>query len=289
MNTLVCGRIKQGKTTLAIFLAHDFSPGVIVWDPRHMINGFIVRPPLGENLEDAIQSKAFDQQPIVIWPSGDLENEFAEVCGVLFNPPERFSGDGKRDGGFAFVVDEAADLQKAQSINDSLRIVVKQHPRSVHVIQCTHSLQEWNRSSKDTMSHLYCFRLQGRSLQYAVEYADVDDEDALRDSIKSLPEHAYVHIDFESQPGLAEYEICEPLHENAVEAIQEGRKPEFIEIREESNGKTSRKTQSAESRRRRALVGGGKGSDNETRPIPGKVRQSPGNFGRGGERRPFFS
>lgn len=228
-NILVCGRIKQGKTTLAIFLAHEHSPGVIVWDPRHMQNGYIVRPPIAENLEDAIQEKAYREQPIVIWPSGNLEEEFDEVCSVLFNPPERFSGNGRDNGGFAFVVDEAADLQKANSIADSLRIVVKQHPRSVVVIQCTHSLQEWNRSSKDTMSHLYCFRLQGRSLTYAVEYADVEDEEEFEAEIKSLPEHSFVHVDFEATPGAPAYEVCEPLHQNAVEAIQNGRKPKFID------------------------------------------------------------
>lgn len=239
-NILVCGRIKQGKTTLALFLAHDYSPGVVVWDPRHMIQGYIVRPPIGENLEEAIQEGKYHEQPIVVWPSGNLEEEFADTCGVLFSPPERFSGDGEGNGGFAFVVDEAADLQKAQSINDALRIVVKQHPRSVIVIQCTHSLQEWNRSSKDTMSSLYCFRLQGRSLTYAVEYADVEDEEELAQTIRSLPEHSYVHIDFESAPGTAEYEVCEPIHENAVAAIQAGLKPKFVEVKEKPDAKTDR-------------------------------------------------
>lgn len=228
-NILVCGRIKQGKTTLALFLAHEHSPGVVVWDPRHMQHGFVVRPPIAENLEDAIQEKRYKLQPIVIWPSGNLEDEFTEVCSVLFNPPERFSGNGKDSGGFAFIVDEAADLQKANSITDALRIVVKQHPRSVVVIQTTHSLQEWNRSSKDTMSHLYCFRLQGRSLKYAVEYADVEDEEEFEAAIKTLPEHSYVHVDFEAVPGAPSYEICEPLHPNAVAAIQNGDKPKFID------------------------------------------------------------
>ncbi len=225
-NILVCGRIKQGKTTLAIFLAHEHSAGVIVWDPRHMQKGYIVSP---EELEDAIQEKRYKDAPIVIWPNGDLEEQFEQVCRVLFDPPERFSGDSQGNGGFAFVVDEAADLQTSNSINDSLRIAVKQHPRSVVVIQCTHSLQEWNRSSKDTMSQLYCFRLQGRSLKYTIQYADVEDEEEFTQAIKSLPEHHYVRVDFEETPGAAQYEICEPLHPNAVLAIQQGRKPKFID------------------------------------------------------------
>lgn len=249
-NILVCGRIKQGKTTLAIYLAHEHSPGVIVWDPRHMQRGYIVDPPLAENLEEAIREKKYKDQPIVIWPGRDLESDFEEVCSVLFNPPERFSGDGKGNGGFAFVVDEAADLQTSNSINDSLRIVVKQHPRSVVVIQCTHSLQEWNRSSKDTMSGLYCFRLQGRSLKYTVDYADVEDEEELTQAIKSLPEHSYIFVDFESMPGTAQWDVCEPLHSNAVQAIQNGQKPKFIdkERKEALDGSTSRTEERGERR-----------------------------------------
>jgi hypothetical protein len=263
-NILCCGRIKQGKTTLAIMLAHQHSPGVIVWDPRHMQHGYIVRPPIAENLEDAIKEKAYDKQPIVIWPSGNIEDEFAEVCSVLFNPPERFSGNGKDSGGFAFVVDEAADLQKAQSINDSLRVVVKQHPRSVVVIQTTHSLQEWNRSSKDTMSHLYCFRLQGRSLKYAVEYADVEDEEELEEEIRSLPNHSYVHIDFESVPGSAEYETCEPLPAAAVESIQRGEKPRFIKEKI-VYGKADRATETGSSGGRGGMERGREESNREAR------------------------
>jgi muconolactone delta-isomerase len=243
VNILCCGRIKQGKTTLAIFLGHMHSDGVIVWDPRHMMRGWIVRDPITENLEDAIQEKRYHKQPIVIWPSGELEEEFDEVCGVLFGPPERFAGNGKDSGGFAFVVDEAADLQTANSIKDSLRIAVKQHPRSVIVIQCTHSLQEWNRSSKDTMSHLYCFRLQGRSLKYAVEYSDVDDDEELEQVLRSLPEHAYVHVDFEASPGAPAFEVCEPLPKAAVESIQRGEKPRFREYKEAFDGEANRTTE----------------------------------------------
>jgi hypothetical protein len=255
-NILVCGRIKQGKTTLAIFLGHEHSPGVIVWDPRHMQQGFIVEPPVGDNLEEAIREKKYRDSPIIIWPGRDLESEFEEVCQVLFNPPERFAGDGKGNGGFAFVVDEAADLQTSNSINDSLRVAVKQHPRSVVVIQCTHSLQEWNRSSKDTMSALYCFRLQGRSLEYVVRYADVEDEEEFEEALKTLPEHTYVHVDFESTPGAPAFTICEPLPSQAVIAIQQGRKPKFLDERKEEidYAPTSRTEEERERRRSRDMV-----------------------------------
>lgn len=251
MNVLICGRLKQGKTVLAIALAHRFSPGVVVWDPRHMVNGIIIEKDsegtLSENLETAIQEKEYLKGPLVIWPSRNLEEDFEEVCNVLFNPPERFAGNGVDSGGFAFVVDEAADLQKSNSINDSLRVVVKQHPRTVAIIQCTHSLQEWNRSSKDTMSHLYCFRLMGRSLHYVVEYADVEDEDGLKEAIKSLPEHYYVHVDFEAAPGTAEWEVCEPLPGNVVAAIQRGVKPPRTHEETHHGGEEGRQRRKMES------------------------------------------
>lgn len=229
MNILVCGRLKQGKTTKAIELAHKFSPGVVIWDPRHMQRGIIIQTDkegsLADNLEQAISEQKFLNGPLVIWPGPQLEEDFAAICSVLFYPPERFAGDGEGNGGFAFVVDEAADLQRSQSIHDSLRIAVKQHPRAVVVIQCTHSLQEWHRSSKDTMSHLYCFRLQGRSLTHVVEYCDAEDEEALSAAIKALPEHAYVHVDFESAPGQPQWAVCEPLDSQTVAAIQCGQIP----------------------------------------------------------------
>jgi hypothetical protein len=235
MNILVCGRIKKGKTVLAIALAHEFSSGVVVWDPRHMVRGVIVKAnregSLAENLEIAIREKKFLEGPLVINPSSDLEGDFAAICGVLFNPPERFA-----PSGFAFVVDEAADLQRSMSINDSLRVAVKQHPRSVIVVQCTHSLQEWSRASKDTMSHLYCFQLQGRSLTAVVEYSDVEDEEKLRSALRSLKDHWYIHIDFEVSGGQPSWKVCQPLNGKVVNAIQVGEIPKEKDYGEKQRG-----------------------------------------------------
>jgi hypothetical protein len=78
-----------------------------------------------------------------------------------------------------------------------------------------------------------------------VEYADVDDEDELEQAIRSLPEHSYVFIDFEASPGLAEFEICEPLHPNAVSAIQEGVKPKFVDTNPRKEALTSNAQQTS--------------------------------------------
>lgn len=202
MNVLVCGRMKEGKTTFAIYLAYEWSDGVFIWDPRHMItypNATYVTS--AEELEDAIEDKVWQRGPIIFRPDGlNLEGQFEEVCDVLFDPPERFRN-------WSFLVDEASGLQSANRINDHLSKCVRQHPRSVLVIQTTHSLQDWSRTSKDLMSCLYCFRLQGRSLVSVIDYCDGSHE--LEETIRNLPRHHLVRINFEASRDESEFIIVD--------------------------------------------------------------------------------
>lgn len=207
MIILCCGRIKEGKTSRALYLARQWSIGVIVWDPRHRItpadlpasygdDNRITYVASGDELEDAIEERSFENGPIIFWPDGtNLEGDFVEMCEVLFDPPERFGS-----GGFALVVDEAADLQSAHRIQPQLQRAVKQHPRSVLIVQTTHSLQDWHRSSRDLTSEVHTFRLRGRSLDALVDFCDGDAE--LHEKIKTLPRHHAVRINFEADGDL---------------------------------------------------------------------------------------
>lgn len=200
MNILVCGRMKEGKTTFAIYLAKGWSDGVLIWDPRHMIQGTTYVQDSDE-LEDAIQEKEWRKGPIVFRPDGlRIEEQFEEMCSNIFNPPERFEN-------FSLIIDEASDLQSANRIAPHLSRVIRQHPRSVLVIQTTHSLQDWARPSRDLMSHLYCFRLVGRSLKAVIDFCDGSDE--LEKTIRELPRHHLVHISFESGSDEGEFEILD--------------------------------------------------------------------------------
>jgi hypothetical protein len=200
MNVLICGRMKQGKTTFAIHLAHEWSDGIVIWDPRHMIKGGSYVGD-GEELEDAIQEQEWKKGPIVFRPDGlRLAEQFDEMCDCLFTPPERFDH-------FALIIDEAADLQSAHRIVPHLSRCVRQHPRSVLVIQTTHSLQDWHRASKDLMNELYCFRLIGRSLIAVMEFCDGSDE--LEETIKNLPLHHLVRISFEDSEENEEFVVID--------------------------------------------------------------------------------
>lgn len=200
---------------------------MIVWDPRHRItpadlpavygeHNKITYVQSGDELEDVIQEHDWEHGPIVFWPDGRfLEENFVELCEVLFDPPERFG-----PGGFALIVDEAADLQSAHRIHAHLQLAVKQHPRSVLIIQTTHSLQDWHRSSRDLTSEVHAFRLRGRSLEAIVEFCDGDDD--LREQIKTLPRHHCIRINLEAGDGELEIEHVEPDWFTRTEEMQYG-------------------------------------------------------------------
>lgn len=222
MNVLVCGRIKEGKTTLALHLACEWAPGVVVWDPRHMIEGAVYVSDADE-LEDAIQEGEWRRGPIIYRPDGlQLGEDFDAMCSVLFTPPERFDN-------FSLVIDEAADLQSAHTIAPHLSRCVRQHPRTVLVVQTTHSLQDWHRASKDLMNDLYCFRLIGRSLKAVMEFCDGSEE--MEATIKNLPRHHCVHVSFESSSEEEEFEVIDPSWH--VEPIREYKEEEDYAATEE--------------------------------------------------------
>jgi hypothetical protein len=218
MNILCCGRMKEGKTSFALWLARNWKQGcVVAFDPRHMIDedmaahaGFdeieIVED--AEQLQteiEEIQSRQGEDQGrsvlVVFRPSGfDLGSQFDEMSAVLFEPPEKYHN-------WALVIDEAATLQSAHNIAPHLSRAVRQHPRSVLIIQTTHSLQDWHRASKDLQSHLFCFRLMGRSLKSVVEFCDASEE--MEETIKTLPPHHLVHVNFEAHAGAPEFTVID--------------------------------------------------------------------------------
>ena len=202
--------MKEGKTSYGLHLLARSGKGAIAWDPRHMIDeemaeraGFeyLTTVDTGQDLEEAIQE--YDPgELVVVRPSGlDLETEFHEIIGVLLDPPERFHD-------WALLVDEAASLQSAHAITPDLDRIVRQHPRSALIVQTTHSLQDWHRSSRDLTDAMVAFRLQGRSLDAFVEYADGSED--MRQAVLDLPRHYAILIDCGSEPGAEEFTYIEP-------------------------------------------------------------------------------
>jgi hypothetical protein len=213
VNKLVCGRMKQGKTTLAMYLARERGFAIVAWDPRNMIQGDVVcwGP---EQLQDAIEAikageLAHDAVIVYRFDSTDVHGEFNAMCAVLFPPMFTF-------GSFSLVVDEAAQLQKSNWILPSFDRAIRQHPRSVDIYQTTHSLQDFYRSSRDNVTDLYTFSLMGKSLESVVDFTEGDDE--TKQMIRGLDNHWYAHWNHATNV----WEECEPIQ---LSPIQISNKP----------------------------------------------------------------
>lgn len=206
MNVNIVGRREEGKTTLALYVCRRYK-AKFIWDPRGMIgcepNGIIVCTP--DDLETAIQEEDWRGGPVVYRAeSGDVESEFTSVCEVLF--PPKFTR-----GGFAFLIDEAGELQNAHGVHDDLKRVVKQHPtfpkhESVLVVQTNHRLAEFNNSCKALLDELYIFQttLPG-DLKTLEEHTGMVE---ITPIVKNLPHHYCVRYLYGRQAaGKPQYEL----------------------------------------------------------------------------------
>ena len=202
MNIVCCGRREEGKTTLAMHIARKHHRGVVVFDPRGMINGTIVYG--SSELEDAIEGGMWQNGPIVYrYDSGDANSEFDEMCSVLF--PPQFT-----KGGFSLVVDEAGQLQTAHSINENFIRAIKQHPtsplrESVTIIQTNHRLAEFHGASKSLMNELYIFQTT-----YDLDLRTLEQHTGLpqmSEIVKNLPQHHCVRYLYGRQPNNKQYEV----------------------------------------------------------------------------------
>lgn len=168
-----------------------------------MINGVPIYRP--EDLEEAIEARAWEQGSLVYRPQGgNAEDEFTEVCGILFPPHFKY-------GGFAFVVDEAGELQTAHGISPALVRIVKQHPthppeESVMIIQTNHRMAEFNNSTKALLDELYIFQttLPG-DLKSLEEHTGLPE---ITPIVRVLPKHHCIRYLYGRQSdGLAQYEV----------------------------------------------------------------------------------
>jgi hypothetical protein len=226
MNINIVGQREEGKTTLALYLARQHNPAVIVFDPRGNIEGAVVWGP--DEMEQAIQERVYEDEPIVYrYDSEDPDEEFSDFCMVLF--PPRFPR-----GGFSVVIDECNMLQNANSIHPALRRAIKQHPtkppeRSVAIIQTTHVLGEFNSKSRSLMNELYMFRIQGvRDLKVVEEHTG---NQQVAEIVKNLPQHHCVRYLYSRQAeGKPEYYVwSDPtVWNNAATDFSGPQKPKIV-------------------------------------------------------------
>lgn len=188
MNAIICGRRREGKTTLGYALAkklHGF--GVACFDPRGIIKG--VRVSDADELEYALSSKIYLNGPICYTSDVvTVESAFEEMCNVLF--PPRFSRTN-----FALLVDEAGQLQSPNTSHPSLYRAVAMHPiKEIAIIQTAHRLADFHGQSKALMDELYVFQTtHPGDLRTLLDYTG--DRYCLS-QVKALPPHHCLHYSY---------------------------------------------------------------------------------------------
>lgn len=202
-NVNIVGRREEGKTTLALYRAQPYKAKVI-WDPRGMIAGIVVCNP--DDLEYAIEKGEWRSGVPIVYrqESGDPQSEFDSVSQVLF--PPKFTR-----GGFAFIIDEAGELQTPNSLHPQLLRIIKQHPtfpvqESVLIIQTNHRLSEFHNSCKALMNELYIFQTTlPRDLDVLEQHTGLPE---VSEIVRGLPKHHCVkYIYGRVDEGMSQYEV----------------------------------------------------------------------------------
>lgn len=210
MNKIAVGQRVEGKTTLGMWDLRQRHRGVVAWDPRGMIEGIIVYSP--EELQEAMRRNGEEEDELSILPivyrfdSTDPDREFQVFCSVVF--PPNFTV-----GGFGVLIDEAGQLQGANSINPDLARAIKQHPtkppeEAITIFQTMHTLGESWAKGRSLIDEYYIFRLTAPSDLRAIE--EFTGKPELVEIIINLPPHHCVKYFNSRRPaGQPEYIVMD--------------------------------------------------------------------------------
>jgi len=178
MNALIMGRRFQGKTTLALHLAHKHGGGIAIFDPRRMIRAWPESSTSNfRRFREMIESA--DHPLVVYQPVVDTEAEFSEFGEYLWTRT-----------GLVIFVDEAALIQKAGKPNLILDRYVRTADQDVWLIQTLHRPSDAAVTCRALASDWYIFRThQENDLEAIVDRCGQEVADLAR----NLPQHHLIH------------------------------------------------------------------------------------------------
>lgn len=225
MNIVICGTRGEGKSTLSLYLARQFSDTVVILDPRGTYSAVGIECFDLDDLFDALEDKTYLQSgkkplPLVLRIDGPTPELFGQAAARLFPAYFRFRGK------ISLVIDEARELQSPHWIDPHLNRLVRQSPLDrVCIVQNTHQLMDWNSATKSVTSDFYLFRQLGPR-NYTVVTDHFGGE--IADIAAKLPKHHLVHCWFDRRDDDKSFEvwddpskwfeqITEPYSENEPE------------------------------------------------------------------------
>lgn len=125
---LIFGRRTQGKSTLAAYIAEQQRGGIAVFDPNGQFDAFPLQASEPARFKRLLDSAGTGRKRFVVYrPYRDLEAEFSEVARILW-----------RRSHFAFLVDEAHNLQSPSCLNPGLEKLVRLAPDDLVLVQTMH-------------------------------------------------------------------------------------------------------------------------------------------------------
>lgn len=183
MITLVIGRRRQGKSTLAFWLAKREGGGIVIYDPAGQYRRFLVVHD-AEELDFAVRDK---QQVIVYQPtSADIQGEFAVVADAMWDWV-----------GFTFLIDEAWQVQTAYKPDEMLNVWLrKMDMEQTSLIMTVHRPRDVSTLARSVATDWYIFRsTHPRDLDVIEEQCGP----SVREAVSQLPLHHYVHYQTDTE------------------------------------------------------------------------------------------
>jgi hypothetical protein len=146
--SVILGKRRQGKSTLALALGLARHDTVVFWDLNDQLEGWPIVTSNARIVEDWLRDNSMSPLVVVVKPSkGPKAEQFQCLVEVLF-PWEDV----------AFVVDESSELQGPNWIDTGLEHMVRRWNDSSSLILATHRMRDANPLVRHNATDLYFFR-----------------------------------------------------------------------------------------------------------------------------------
>ena len=146
--SLILGRRRQGKSTLALSIALSTGKTVIIFDPNNQYEAI----PSIDNLADFMKASGDDGKQaigrIVAEPPID---EWQTIADEL-------DGGSWRWGDYALIVDECSMLMNSSKVNPALERYIRTSPKDVDLILTTHRMVDVNPLLRALCTDWYFFQ-----------------------------------------------------------------------------------------------------------------------------------
>lgn len=219
---LILGKRRQGKSTLAFALAINRHSVVVIFDPdrqyQHcadipMYVANVSEIPMAMNLlMRAMENPSLGTTVIAVTPEKKIQDE---VWNAFSDTVSQYPG------GYAVIIDEAWNLQKANSINPKLQDMIRssgnrppigsgsvEHNEDFTLIQTSHRFADLSTNVRSVATDFYIFRSTLTHDLDAIEAAF--SPHVTRADVIGLGDHQAIHVTDDHNGGIKVTILADP-------------------------------------------------------------------------------